>query len=231
MAKLKQLRSTVQSGTAQGWARADSLPVLPWQEQKAGKWLAWQRGIKRINSSCWCLHGSPFFFFQKHWTWFGKWAWKKTWQWLLQSITIHCKRSIKCIRNTLLCLCWGEPTCLRGTQLLENPQQLNQSAKKHISRGKFDIGSAEGWLKSVMFFFLTGISKLCDTTNASAEWQQHPFVNDGVDSRATSKESNGAPQIPTYVHRFLSYAKRNCSEQKKEKSRKNPLVIQALVCW
>lgn len=178
----------------------------------------------------------PNFFFQKRWTWFGKWAWKKTWQWLPQSIMIHCKRSIKCTRNTLLRLCWGEPTCLRGIQLLENPQQLNQSAKKHISRGKFDIGSAEGWLKSVIFF-LTGISKLCDTTNASAEWQQHPFVNNGVDSRATSKESNAAPEIPTYAHMkpqisLLRWKKLfRAKKKKKEKSRKNPLAIQALVCW
>lgn len=29
---------------------------------------------------------------------------------------------------------WGKPSCLRGTQLPENLQQMNKSARKHINR-------------------------------------------------------------------------------------------------
>lgn len=160
MAKIKQLSSTVQPGTAQGWARADSLPVPPRHEHEEGEWLislTKRKKKNRINSYCWYLHGSPtFFFFKKHWTWLGKWAWKKPWQWLLQSIMIHCKKSIKCIRNTLLCLCWGKPTCLRGTQLLENPQQLNQSAKKHISKGE------------IWYWLCRGLAEKCNVFSSVA---------------------------------------------------------------
>lgn len=86
-----------------------------------------------------------------------------------------------------------------------------------------------GW--KVQCFFLTGISNLHDTTNASAEWQQYPFVNDGEDSSATSKESNAAPEIPTCAHMktqisllhwkqlFGDYKSNNFMQEKKKQER------------